>query len=404
VGYCRNTSLNEFNIQGGLTGPEPPTPSFVIYETHLLKNLRRIGTLREQSGAKVLLALKCFSAWGVFEIMRPFLDGTASSSGYEARLGYETFGGETHVYSVGFSAEDVKAIDGIADKIIFNSVSQYRAHAGRLRQCRSVGLRINPEVSYAHQTLADPARRRSRLGVRKADLDPALFEGIEGAMFHFNCENKDFESFHRMLDRISAEFSAVLDRIRWVSLGGGVLFTADEYPLERFAQALREFATRHSVQIYLEPGEAVVSKTTDLVVTVLDIVTNDGQTAIVDSATETHRLDTLIFNEPASIREADPDGPYSYTIGASSCLAGDVFCEARFREPLRAGDRLHILDSGGYTLVKLNWFNGLRMPSLYCARADGSLDLLNEFRFEDFKRMQGLRAAARPSGGTGGVR
>lgn len=155
---------------------------------------------------------------------------------------------------------------------------------------------------------------------------------------------------------------------------------------------MRQFAQRHSVQVYLEPGEAVITQTTELVVTVLDIVSNEEQTAIVDSATEAHRLDTLIFNEPASIREADPDGSYEYTIGASSCLAGDIFCRARFRQPLRVGDRLHILDSGGYTLVKLNWFNGLRMPSLYCARTQGSFDLLNEFHFDDFKRMQSLQA------------
>ena len=372
-----------------------PTPYFVISEPQLLKNLSRIDALRRQSGAKVVLALKCFSAWGVFDLMRPFLDGTTSSSVYEARLGYETFGGETHAYSVGFSAKDIQEVDQIADKIIFNSLSQYYLHAERVRRCRSIGLRINPEVSYAHQALADPARRGSRLGVRKRDLDPAVFDRIDGAMFHFNCENRDVDAFLRMLGYLSSEFAAVLERIRWVSLGGGVLFTADDYPADRLAQSLLEFANHHSVQVYLEPGEAVVTKTTDLVVSVVDIVTNEGQTAIVDSATEAHRLDTLIFNEPASIREADPDGGYAYTIGSSSCLAGDVFCHARFDRPLRVGDRLHVLDSGGYTLVKVNWFNGLRMPSVYCLRADGRLHLLNEFHYEDFKRMQG-RPIERP--------
>src|SRR6185312_6361177 len=218
-------------------------------------------------------------------------------------------------------------------------------------------------------------------------------DGIQGAMFHFNCENRNCDAFVAMLDRISNEFDFLLDRLQWVSLGGGVLFTWDGYPLERFARVLREFAQRHSLQVYLEPGEAVVTRTTELVVSVLDIVTNGERTAIVDSATEAHRLDTLIYNEPASIATADPEGKWEYIIGASSCLAGDIFCRAQFREPLRVGDRLRILDSGGYTLVKLNWFNGLRMPSLYCARAGGSLDLLNEFRFEDFKRMQGLHRA-----------
>src|SRR5689334_9680171 len=165
----------------------PATPYFVTSESQLLNNLDRIERLRRLSGAKVLLALKCFSAWGVFELMRPFLDGTTSSSPYEARLGYENFGGETHAYSVGFSAEDIAAVDPIADKIIFNSLSQYQELSGLLRRCRCIGLRINPDVSYARQELADPARPYSRLGARKTDLDGARFENIEGAMFHFNC-------------------------------------------------------------------------------------------------------------------------------------------------------------------------------------------------------------------------
>ena len=379
-------SVNEAALQ---------TPYFVIAEKRLLTNLERIDALRRLSGAKVVLALKCFSTWGVFDLMRPYLDGTTSSSVYEARLGQETFGGETHAYSVGFAAEDVDAVDSFADKIIFNSLSQYRALAPRLRHCREVGLRINPGVSYAHQTLADPARPNSRLGVHKADLTSDLFPAIGGAMFHFNCENRDLDAFVRLLDHISAEFAFMLERIRWVSLGGGVLFTTDGYPWERLAEALKAFSLRHGVQVYLEPGEAVITQTTDLVVTVVDIVPGQPSTAIVDSATEAHRLDTLIFREPASIGEADPGSSYEYVIGACSCLAGDEFCRARFARPLRVGDRLHILDSGGYTMVKLNWFNGLRMPAIYCRRTDGSLETINRFDYGDFKRMLATGAVTR---------
>jgi carboxynorspermidine decarboxylase len=337
---------------------------------------------------------------------------------YEVRLGHESLGGETHAYSVGFSAADVDEVDGLADKVIFNSLSQLRLHAGRLRQCRSVGLRINPEVSYARQSLADPARPCSRLGVRKCDLTADLFDnadnivpnncsgqrggggdgrGIDGVMLHFNCENRDLDAYLQLLGQISEEFAFVFDRVRWVSLGGGVTFTADGYPWQRFGEALQDFSRRHDVQVYLEPGEAVVTNTTDLVVTVVDIVSNDIDTAIVDSATEAHRLDTLIYGEPASIREADPRGPHEYIIGASSCLAGDEFCRARFARPLRVGDRLHILDSGGYTMVKLNWFNGLRMPAICCQRVDGTVELINEFGYGDFRRSLSQRALERRS-------
>jgi carboxynorspermidine decarboxylase len=375
-----------------MTSCVPATPYFLISEARLLENLRRVDVLRERSGAKVLLALKCFSTWGVFALMRPFLDGTTSSSLYEARLGHEMLGGETHAYAVAFSAEDIRAVDEIADKVVFNSISQYAAHVSALRRCDSVGLRLNPEVSYARHPLADPARPSSRLGVRKRDADLGLFDRIKGAVFHFNCENTDLDAWIGLISHISNEFEAILDRVTWVSLGGGVTFTADGFPLERFADALREFSTRHRIQIYLEPGEAIVTRTTDLVVSVLDVIENDGAIAIVDSATEAHRLDTLVFDEPASVREADPHGAHQYVIGANSCLAGDQFCHARFASPLKVGDRLHILDSGGYTMVKLNWFNGLRMPSIYCERSNGEIELLRRFEYDEFKRALGEHA------------
>lgn len=372
--------------------PIPRTPYYLIDESVLLQNLRQIERLRERSGAKIVLALKCFSTWGVFPIMRPFLDGTTSSSAYEARLGYETFGGETHAYSVGFSDADMDEVDAFADKCIFNSVSQLNLLKPRLKNCCSIGLRINPEIRSISHPLADPTRRFSRLGVRNSELDTEAIDQIDGAMFHFNCENTDFEQFKTSLDYLSATFGGLLlNQIEWVSLGGGVLFTAEGYPLEKLADVLKEFSEKHNIQVYLEPGEAVITQTTDLVVTILDIVKNEIPTAIVDSATETHRLDTLVFDEPATMREATHDGPHTYIIGASSCLAGDVFCRAQFAQPLKVGDQLHILNSGGYTMVKTNWFNGLRMPGIWLERENGNLVSLNEFNYQDFKRSLSMR-------------
>ena len=96
------------------------TPYYLIDEKKLLRNMEIIQQVRELSGAKSLLALKCFSAWGVFDLMRQYMDGTTSSSLYEARLGFEKFGKETHAYCVGYSSSDIDAISLFADKIIFN--------------------------------------------------------------------------------------------------------------------------------------------------------------------------------------------------------------------------------------------------------------------------------------------
>ena len=366
-----------------------PTPYFMINESKLLENLEKAKLLKQISGAKLVLALKCFSTWGTFDTIKPYLDGTTSSGPYEVKLGHETFGGETHAYSVGYSKQDIETVKPLADKIIFNSLSQLEAHYESCADSASLGLRINPERSVAGQDLANPARPYSRLGVKQELLDLSVLDKVEGFMFHMNCENRDVDAFIAILEHISDTFADYLASLKWLSLGGGIFFTYPNYPIEKLALALKAFSEKHNIQLYLEPGEAIITRTTDLVVSVIDIVENDKKTAIVDSATEAHRLDTLIYNEPASVLEAAEDGQFPYVIGSCSCLAGDQFCETQFAKPLEIGQKLHLLDSAGYTMVKLNWFNGLKMPSIYYQRTTGEIELLNAFSSQDFKASLG---------------
>ncbi|MDD5756210.1 MAG: carboxynorspermidine decarboxylase, partial [bacterium] len=125
------------------------TPYYLIDERKLLRNLKIIKYIRETSGAKSVLALKCFSTWSVFPLLKQYLDGTTSSSLYEARLGYEKFGQEVHAYCVGFAKADIAEVKRYADKIIFNSVSQLKKYYKTVRPLK-IGLRVNPSVSYSH--------------------------------------------------------------------------------------------------------------------------------------------------------------------------------------------------------------------------------------------------------------
>ena len=204
--------------------PRLNTPYYLIDEKRLLKNLKLIRRVRETSGAKAVLALKCFSTWSVFSLMKPYLDGTTSSGVYEARLGREQFGKEVHAYSVGFSRQDIRDVRQYADKIIFNSLTQLKAFAREARGLK-VGVRVNPGFSHSHFDLADPARRYSRLGVRDGRALRQAAGLISGVMFHFNCENDNFPNFSKNLDRIGQEYGDVLARLEWISLGGGLHFT-----------------------------------------------------------------------------------------------------------------------------------------------------------------------------------
>jgi carboxynorspermidine decarboxylase len=361
---------------------ELETPYYLIDESALLRNLEIIASVRERSGAKTVLALKAFSTWAVFDLMARYVDGTTSSSIYEARLGHEKFGGEVHAYSVAFSEADIDAVAPIASKVIFNSASQLARFGPRLSGM-PLGLRINPGVSHSAFELADPVRRYSRLGVTDPGEIAAVAPLITGVMFHCNCENGDIESFRTILAKIGDDHGATLEQMQWVSLGGGIGFTRAGYPLDAFCETLADFARRYGVQVYLEPGDAAVSQAGFLVTSVLDIVRNDVDIAIVDAGVEPHMLDLLVYQMEAKV-DANGAGGHRYMVAGRTCLAGDVFGTYELSAPLEIGDRITFADAAAYTLVKKNWFNGLPMPSIVVRRLDGRVDVVKEFSYGDY--------------------
>jgi len=358
------------------------TPYYLIDKSKLLRNMEKIAYLRELSGAKALLALKCFATWSVFDLMNQYMDGTTSSSLYEVKLGKRKFGGETHAYSVAYADDEIEEVLAHSDKIIFNSIGQLQRFAGASAN-HVRGLRLNPQVSSSDWLIADPARPFSRLGEWDAQKVEQVIDQISGFMIHNNCENSDFELFDSMLQQIEKRFGSLLERVEWVSLGGGIHFTGEGYPLDKLCARLKAFAERYGVQIYLEPGEAAITNSTSLEVTVLDTLYNGKQLAIVDSSIEAHMLDLLIYRQPAKM--APCDGPHEYMVCGKSCLAGDIFGEFRFDRELKVGDRLSFIDAAGYTMVKKNWFNGVKMPSIAVRQLNGEVELVREFGYDDFE-------------------
>ncbi|AKG15266.1 carboxynorspermidine decarboxylase [Moraxella bovoculi] len=370
------------------------TPYYLLDEQKITQNLAIIDRLCQLSGAKALLALKCFATWGVFEAMRPYLHGTTSSSLFEVRLGAEKFGGETHAYSVAYSHGEIDEVLDHADKIIFNSISQLHAFKDKaIAKGVPVGLRLNPNTSNSAFILADPARPFSRLGEHDATKAMAVADDITGVMLHYNCENESFEAFSASLDDIEHKFGELFYHLDWVSLGGGIHFIAEDYPLEKLAQRLKDFAQKYNVQIYLEPGEACVHDGAVLVSSVLDVMENGKSLAVVDAATESHMLDLLIYGQSANLQSingkdinlAPHTSDDSTIVYGKTCLAGDIFGEYRLAEPLKVGDQVAFGNAAAYTMVKKNWFNGVDMPSIIIKKLDGTIAIQRCFDYEDYK-------------------
>ncbi len=377
-----------------------PSPCFVVDEVAVENNLKTLRRVQDESGAKVLAALKAFSMWSLGPLVSRYLSGVCASGVNEARLGREAYGGEVHVFAAAYSEPDINTLLGLCNHLVFNSFSQWRrfgpqALAARARRPElAFGLRINPEHSEGAVAIYDPCAPCSRLGITLAQFEAATaednrcLEGISGLHFHTLCE-QGYQPLARTLDVVEAKFGHLLPQIQWVNFGGGHHITAADYAIDKLIARIREFATKYQVQVYLEPGEAVAIHSGVLVAEVLDLSWNGLSQAIVDTSATCHMPDVLEMPYRPGIRGAQaPDTtPYTYRLGGLTCLAGDVIGDYSFAAPLNIGDRLLFDDMSHYTMVKTNTFNGVNLPAIALWNSDSDrLRLVKQFGYEDFKR------------------
>jgi carboxynorspermidine decarboxylase len=370
-----------------------PSPCFVVDEVAVERNLKILQDVADQSGAKVLAALKAFSMWHFGELTSKYLTGTCASGLHEAKLGKECYLGEVHVFSAAYRKSDLQQLFGIADHIVFNSCGQWKKFQPEIQQALELrpdlefGLRLNPEHSEGELPIYDPCAPGSRLGIPVSELDQNALQGISGFHFHTLCE-QGFEPLERTLAAVEAKFGHLFKNIKWVNFGGGHHITAPGYNLAGLIERIKAFRKKYNVEVYLEPGEAIAIGTGVLVSEVLDITFNELPQAILDTSATCHMPDTLEMPYRADISGAgDPDEkPYTYRLGGMTCLAGDVMGDYSFDTPLEIGQRLIFEDMSHYTMVKTSTFNGTPLPALATWNSNtGEIKIIREFSYEDFK-------------------
>lgn len=366
------------------------TPAYVLDLEALRRNVALLEEVQSRSGCRIVLALKGFATWGAFEYLRGKLAGTAASSVHEAELGAREFGGEVHVYAPAYSDDDMKLLALHAHHIVFNSESQWLRHRATVQAASRpirAGYRINPEHSEVKRESNDPCARGSRLGMTLRALEVADFSGISGLHFHSLCQG-GADALGRTLRAVEDKFGRYLDRIQWMNFGGGHHITRPGYDLEALVHLIRDFRERFGVDVYLEPGEAVALHAGVLVTTVLDVMQNDIDIAIVDTSASAHMPDVLEMPYRPQIAGAAAPGekPYTYRLGGITCLAGDVIGDYSFDRPLAIGDRLVIADMAHYTMVKNTMFNGVRLPDIVTFEpTTGQLRVLRRFGYADYR-------------------
>ena len=365
-----------------------PSPCYVLDEQLLDANLAKIDEVRRRTGAEIIVALKACAMWRIFPELARHSDGATASSAAEARLVFEEYGRPAHTYAPVYTDRDFGEIMRCSDHITFNSVAQYERFGARARaQGISCGLRINPQYSPVETDLYNPCVAGSRLGVTAAELGE-LPGGIEGLHFHVLCESRP-EHLRRALEAVETHFGRWLDRIAWLNMGGGHLMTHAEYDREELIDLLNGFRARHPrLRLILEPGSAFTWRTGYLVSTVEDVVVNCGvHTAMLDVSFACHMPDCLEMPyKPAIVGAHDPaEGEPRWRMGGNSCLAGDFCGDWAFERAPRPGDRIVFEDMIHYTMVKTTMFNGVSHPSIAVAHRDGSVEVVREFGYEDYR-------------------
>ena len=370
-----------------------PSPCYVCEEELLEKNLVLLKRVQDEAGVKILLALKGFALWSTFDLCRKYLKGCCASGLNEAILAYEEFGGEVHTYSPAFKPNEFEPIAHISNHIVFNSFNELERYKDSTTKKNSLGLRVNPEYSSVEVDLYNPCGAYSRLGITKAEfeksltLNPKPLTLINGLHFHALCE-QNVDALEGALANFEKNFGKYLQKMKWVNFGGGHHITREDYDVEGLIELLKSFKLRHPhLSIYLEPGEAVGWQTGYLEATVLDIVRNEIDIAILDTSAECHMPDTLAMPYRAEIRGAAKpnEKEHTYRLGGNTCLAGDIIGDYSFDNPLKAGDKIILEDMIHYTMVKTTTFNGINLPSIAIKRKDGTFQVVKNFEYEDYK-------------------
>lgn len=363
------------------------TPSYVVDRRLLERNLKILDDVQKRTGCRILLALKGFAMHSLFPEVGKYLYGITASSLFEARLGAEKMGKEVHIFAPAYQENEFDEIMSYCDHIVFNSFTQYEKYKAKVKQQDKhieCGIRVNPEYSEIDTAIYDPCGRYSRLGTTKQSFDESLLDEIDGIHFHTMCE-QNADTLERTIEVVVEKFGKYLYTMKWINFGGGHHITRSDYDVDKLVSIITRIKEKYNVEVYLEPGEAIALNTGFLVSTVLDILKNEKDIAILDTSVAAHMPDVMEMPYRPEIIGAEKPGIYEFTyrLGGTSCLAGDVVGDYSFKKPLQVGDRLVFTDMAHYTMVKNNMFNGVNLPSIAISDENG-IEVVRKFGYEDY--------------------
>ena len=373
-----------------------PSPCFVLEEQLLRQNLQLIRNVMDEAECQIILALKGFSMFSAFPIVKEYLPGATASSLHEIKLINDYLGYKSHTYIPAYQEREFAEVLERSSHVTFNSLSQWERFKDRVKAFNqtnpertvSCGIRVNPQYSEVETDMYNPCVPGSRLGVTRSHLGEQLPEGMEGIHFHTLCENGS-DVLERTLEALESRFGDLLHQAKWLKMGGGHLMTREGYDIPKLISLIKRLKEKYNLEVILEPGSAIAWRTGYLTSTVLDIMESQGiQVAILDTSFAAHMPDTLEMPYKPRILGAhyEPiEGKPTYRLGGMTCLAGDFMGDYSFDAPLEIGSQIVFEDMIHYTMVKTTTFNGVNLPSIGIWQTDNTFRLIKQYGYENFK-------------------
>ncbi len=374
------------------------TPAFLLDIHKLVTSVEFVYKVGEASQCQVLYSLKPLSLAVALSRLSGKILGYSVSSYFEAKLAREasTEIASVHITSPGIRPDEIEHITELCDYISFNSQSQFAKFRSVVEGRSRYGLRVNPQISFLRDDRYNPSRPASKLGVPLMDLVATLgngakdtLKGVSGIHFHNNTDSTDFNQLLHTVEHLDQHLGSWLGTLDWINLGGGYLFD-EGINLAPFRQAVDLLKSKHDLEIFIEPGAAIVRDAGFIVSSVVDLFISDGKHIAVLDTTVNHMPEVFEYQYEPDVLGHVESGEYSYILAGATCLAGDLFGEYSFEEPLEIGSRVIFTGVGAYTLVKANMFNGINLPTIYTLTKEGELVLEKEFTYEDFASRNGL--------------
>ncbi len=361
------------------------TPAFVIDENRLIKNLSNLVELKRMSGCKVLYSMKALPLVIVLKLAKKYLDGLSVSSLFEARLAKELLGdtGHIHISTPGLRDDEFNQIIELCSHISFNSICQYQRLASFTTNHCTVGLRLNPKLSFTNDSRFDPCRPYSKLGIDIDSLD-SIVDKIEGLHFHTVFSTTDYLPLVETITLLKHKLGDKLSQLKWLNLGGGYLYSQIQNH-QPFIDLVKQLKVAYDLNVYIEPGKAIVGDAGYLVTSVIDCFTSDGKTIAVLDTSVNHNPEVFEYQRKPELLEANVVGKYSCLLVGSSCLAGDLFGEYQFESMPKLGDRLVFTNVGAYSLIKANRFNGYNLPDIYKIDTENNLKLIKQNNYLNYR-------------------